>query len=158
MLTFPAKDRGKIQGPVSINDVTAAFDYYINHYNKGKPFILAAHSQGTVMLQLLLSQYMAEHPDVYTRMIAAYAIGYPVTADYLSNNKHLKFAEGPDGTGVIISYNTQSPNIKKKATFSGWLEQDREDILSLRFIQSQLHPVLQELKKYNQLTDLRYHH
>lgn len=111
MLTFPAEERGKIQGPVSINDVTAAFEYYIKHYNNGKPFILCGHSQGSVMLRLLLSDYMAAHPEVYARMIAAYVIGYPVTADYLSNNKHLKFAGGPDDTGVIISYNTQSPDI-----------------------------------------------
>ncbi len=111
MLSFPAKDRGKIQDPVSINDVTAAFEYYIKHYNNGKPYILASHSQGTVMLKLLLSDYMAAHPDVFSRMIAAYAIGYPITAAYLSSNKHLKFAEGPGDTGVIISYNTQSPNI-----------------------------------------------
>ncbi len=44
-------------------------------------------------------------------MIAAYVIGYPVTSAYLANNTHLKFAEGPDDTGVIISYNTQAPSV-----------------------------------------------
>ena len=44
-------------------------------------------------------------------MIAAYVIGYPVTSAWLANNPHLKFAEGPDDTGVIISYNTQNPSV-----------------------------------------------
>jgi hypothetical protein len=44
-------------------------------------------------------------------MIAAYAIGYPLTASFLATNKHLKFAEGPDDLGVIVSFNTQSPNV-----------------------------------------------
>jgi hypothetical protein len=52
---------------------------------------------------------MKQNPDVYKRMVAAYVIGYSVTTDYLAENPHLKFAEGADDTGVIISYNTESP-------------------------------------------------
>jgi hypothetical protein len=54
---------------------------------------------------------MKENPDVYSRMIAAYVIGYSVTDEYLAKNPHLKFAEGPDDTGVIISYNTEAPDV-----------------------------------------------
>jgi hypothetical protein len=50
---------------------------------------------------------MKKYPAVYNRMVAAYIIGYPVTTEYLANNKHLKFAEGADDTKVIISYNTE---------------------------------------------------
>ena len=92
-------------------DVTAAFDYYIRHYNNGRPFIIAGHSQGANVLMFLLSEYMKTHPDVYAGMIAAYVIGYPVTAEFMAENKHLRFAGGPDDTGVIISYNTQSPKV-----------------------------------------------
>ena len=59
----------------------------------------------------LLSEYMKENPVVYSRMIAAYVIGYSITKEYLAENPHLKFAEGPDDTGVIISYNTEAPNV-----------------------------------------------
>jgi len=45
-------------------------------------------------------------------MIAAYVIGYPVTAQILADNPHLKFTEGMDDTGVIISYNTQAPDVE----------------------------------------------
>ncbi len=92
-------------------DVFAAFDYYIKHYNNGRPFILASHSQGSVIMRFLLAEYMKQHPAVYSRMIASYAIGISITKDYLAKNPHLKFAEGPDDTGVIISYNTQADKI-----------------------------------------------
>jgi pimeloyl-ACP methyl ester carboxylesterase len=92
-------------------DATAAFDYYIKHYNNGRPFILAGHSQGATVLSNLLAGYMKINPTVYKRMIAAYVIGNPVTTAYLADNPHLKFAEGPDDTGVIISYNTEAPDV-----------------------------------------------
>jgi hypothetical protein len=103
-------DREKLVATIPTSDVTAAFDYYIKHYNNGRPFILAGHSQGSNILANLLSGYMKEHPDVYKRMVAAYIIGYPITEEYLAQNPHLKFAQGPDDTGVIISYNTQAPD------------------------------------------------
>ena len=44
-------------------------------------------------------------------MIAAYVIGYSITPDYLAQNPELRFAEGPDDTGVIVSYNTEAPKV-----------------------------------------------
>jgi len=91
-------------------DVTAAFDYYIKTYNNNRPFILVSHSQGSTVVALLLQNYMKNNPLVYQRMIAAYAIGWSFTQDYFDRNPHLKFAQDADDTGVIISYNTQSPS------------------------------------------------
>ena len=93
-------------------DPSRALDYYFEHYNNGKPFILAGHSQASQILTMILSDYMKEHPEYYDRMIAAYVIGYSVTEDYMKANPHLKFAEGADDTGVIISYNTEGPGNK----------------------------------------------
>ena len=90
-------------------DPSAALDYYFENYNNGKPCILAGHSQGSQILTMILSDYMKEHPEHYKNMIAAYVIGYSVTDKYLAANPHLKFAEGADDTGVIISYNTEGP-------------------------------------------------
>jgi hypothetical protein len=89
------------------NDVFAALDYYFEHLNGGRPFILAGHSQGSIMQSLVLAEYMKAHPEYQKRMIAAYLIGYSITEDYLKANPHLKFAEGADDTGVVISWNTE---------------------------------------------------
>ncbi|MDR3564551.1 MAG: DUF3089 domain-containing protein [Negativicutes bacterium] len=104
-------DREKVIAGIPTHDAVAAFEYYIKHYNNGRPFILAGHSQGSNVLSNLLAGYMNKHPEVRERMVAAYVIGYSVTGEYLKNNPHLKFAKGPDDTGVIISYNTESPNV-----------------------------------------------
>ena len=88
-------------------DLFAALDYYFDNLNEGRPFILAGHSQGSQMMTYILSEYMREHPDCYERMVAAYALGYSVTDRFLEENPHLKFAEGEDDLGVIISWNTE---------------------------------------------------
>jgi hypothetical protein len=109
ILSLPLAEQTAIVGGIPKSDVFSAFDYYIKNNNNGRPFILAGHSQGSNILVFLLSEYMKQNPDVYKRMVAAYVIGYSVTTDYLAENPHLKFAEGADDTGVIISYNTESP-------------------------------------------------
>jgi hypothetical protein len=108
-LTLPQVKQEQIVGDIPAGDAIAAFDYYITNYNKERPFILAGHSQGSNVLLYLLSRYMKAHPEVYKRMVAAYVIGYSVTKEYLANNPYLKFADGPDDVGVIISYNTEAP-------------------------------------------------
>lgn len=105
---------------IPTTDGMAAFEYYIDNFNKGRPFIMAGHSQGANVLNNMLAQYMKSHPEVQARMIAAYVIGYPVTADYLSNNPNLKFAEGANDAGAIISYNTQYPTVPPGANPILW--------------------------------------
>ena len=97
-------------------DIVAALDYYFENCNGGRPFIMAGHSQGSAMVLLLLRTYFKDHPEYYSRMIAAYAIGYSVTTDYLASNPHLKFATGETDTGVIIAWNTEGPgNVETNA-------------------------------------------
>ncbi|MDD4844368.1 MAG: DUF3089 domain-containing protein [Anaerotignum sp.] len=111
-LQMPLEEQQDIVKGAPLTDATAAFEYYIEHYNNGRPFILASHSQGSNVMIYLLQDYMKEHPDVYKRMVAAYVIGYSITDEYLSENPNLKFATGAGDTGVIISYNTQAPVIE----------------------------------------------
>jgi hypothetical protein len=110
-LSLPEAQRDTVIGGIPTLDATVAFDYYIKHYNNGRPFILAGHSQGSNVLLFLLSGYLKDHPDVYARMITAYVIGYPITQGFMDANPHLKYAEGPDDVGVVISYNTQSTEV-----------------------------------------------
>ena len=99
-----------------LNDIIAALDYYFEHLNGGRPFILAGHSQGSAMALMLLKTYFKDHPEYYARMVAAYTIGYSVTDEYLAANPHLKFATGECDTGVIIAWNTEGPkNVETNA-------------------------------------------
>jgi hypothetical protein len=105
---LPLSEQDAIVAGAPTVDGIAAFKYYIKHYNHGRPFILAGHSLGSDVMANLLAQYMKGHPDVYKRMIAAYVIGYSITPQYLAQNPILKFAKGPNGTGVIVSWNTEA--------------------------------------------------
>ncbi len=110
-LTLPQPEHVQVIEGAPLIDVTAAFEYYIEHFNGGRPFMLVAHSQGSDVTTHLLATYLKDHPDVYSRMIAAYIPGYSVTPDYLAANPHLKFGEGPTDNRVLLSWNTEAPTI-----------------------------------------------
>ena len=106
--TVAEQDEAIRQVPAA--DALAAFRYYLDHYNNGRPFILAGHSQGSNVLLFILSE-ISRQPEVYSRMVAAYVIGFSVTQEYLDQNPPLTFASGPDDTGVIISFNTEAEGV-----------------------------------------------
>jgi hypothetical protein len=95
-------------------DIIVAFDYYIKNLNDGRPFILAGHSQGSILIAEILSDYMKANPEVYKRMIAAYAIGAPLNKAYYATNPHVKPAKNEKDLGVVICYNTEAPKIDRK--------------------------------------------
>ncbi|MDR2708956.1 MAG: DUF3089 domain-containing protein [Elusimicrobiota bacterium] len=99
-------------------DIVDSFEYYLKHFNKGKPFILVGHSQGSAALMELLTIYMKKHPKVYKKMVAAYLIGIPMPKEIYELAPHLKPAQKADDVGVIISYNTQSPKVGGVNPFS----------------------------------------
>jgi hypothetical protein len=104
----PDQQEANIEGPPAV-DVMAAFRYYIQHFNHGRPFILAGHSQGSAVLRYLLASYMKTHPRVCERMVVAYVVGQSITRTYLSEDPHLRYARGAGDTGVIVSWSTEAP-------------------------------------------------
>lgn len=58
-------------------DVLTAFNYYVKHYNDGRPFFLVGHSQGTNHAQRLLSEAIQGTP-LAKQLIAAYLPGQPI--------------------------------------------------------------------------------
>lgn len=99
-----------IRMPLALDDVRQAFAYYLEHYNHGRPFILAGFSQGAHIMMELLKE-MDE--DTFQRMIAAYAIGISVT----DTHPHIVAAKGADDTGVTICYNSVR---NKDCVMRGW--------------------------------------
>jgi hypothetical protein len=93
------------------HDVERAFDYYTEHLNPDRPFILAGHSQGSMVVIHLLRNRLQE-PALQKRMLAAYSIGYTVKKDDLDKYPWMKLAQGETDTGVIITFNTQGKNAK----------------------------------------------
>lgn len=84
------------------DEVCEAFDYYMEHNNNGRRFILAGFSQGA-MLTLDLLRHMTD--EQYQRMIACYTLGYRLTATDLQH-PHIIAAQGDRDKGVVISFNS----------------------------------------------------
>ena len=87
------------------DDVRDAFHYYLEHYNEGRPFILAGHSQGSAMLLQLMRREFTR-PDLMDKLVAAYLIGFSMTRRDLERYPHLKLAQGAADTGSVVTYNT----------------------------------------------------
>lgn len=112
VIDFNHKELEEYQEQEQRTDIYAALDYYFEHYNDGRPFILAGHSQGSIMTKIVLGEYMQAHPEYYERMVAAYPIGFSITETFLEEHPYLKFAECADDTGVIVSWNTEGTGNK----------------------------------------------
>lgn len=65
---------------VAYADVLAAFDTFIASLPSGRPIILAAHSQGSLHLLRLMKERVAGTP-LAARIVAAYAVGWPVSVE-----------------------------------------------------------------------------
>lgn len=98
-------------------DICRALDYYFEHYNNGRPFIIFGHSQGAMMTLVVLEDYMKRHPEYYRRMLAAYAIGFSVTKTDLACYPYLRFAQGARDTGVVVSWNTEGKKNHDQSNF-----------------------------------------
>jgi hypothetical protein len=86
-------------------DVVRAFDYYIANENKGRPFIIASHSQGT-WHALRLIQEKIDEKSLQPSMIAAYIIGGQVRNAEANALKSVKVCDAPTQTGCIVHWAT----------------------------------------------------
>ena len=88
-------------------DVARAFRHYLDHYNQGRPFILAGHSQGALHVDTLLREEMRDSPEA-ERMIAAYPIGY-----YLDSSNGFPVCQSAEQTGCQVTWNAVSPEAER---------------------------------------------
>lgn len=87
---------------LAYNDVEAAFLYYLNNYNNGRPIIIAAHSQGTFHAEKILKKYF-DNNTLSKKLVAAYIVGLSVPENYF---QALIPCSSPNETGCINSWRT----------------------------------------------------
>lgn len=87
---------------IAYEDVKAAFDYYLQHNNNGKPIIIASHSQGTTHARRLLKEYFEGKP-LGQKLVAAYILGMAVEPDYFVS---LPACSDSLQTGCFIAWRT----------------------------------------------------
>jgi hypothetical protein len=95
---------------IAYEDVKAAFTYYMEHYNEGRPIILAGFSQGADLCLRLLKDCFADEATNQL-LVACYAIGWSITEEEMAEYPHLTFASGESDTGVIVAFNSEAENV-----------------------------------------------
>lgn len=99
-------------------DVKKAFQYYLEHWNNGHPFFIAAHSQGSQHAVRLIKELM-EGTALEKKLIAAYVIGIPPV-----KNPNLRTPPCNDSTqtGCYIAWNTFTEEFRNQFNFLGRTE------------------------------------
>jgi hypothetical protein len=102
--SFFTKDKKSAEQALDVayEDVRAAFLYYLEHWNEGRPFIIAGHSQGGRHGMFLLRDFI-ENTPLEQRLVAAYIVGWPVKPGFF---QHLKPCESPQETDCFCTWRT----------------------------------------------------
>ena len=87
---------------LAYSDVKKAFEYYLEHYNNGRPIIIASHSQGTTHGIQLMKDYFDGKP-LQDQLVVAYLVGMPVLMD---KYERIPPCTSPTQTGCICAWQT----------------------------------------------------
>jgi len=87
------------------HDVRAAFLYYMQHENNGRPFIIVGHSQGAAHVERWLKEFWPQ--SAYReKLVAAYAIGVSFSEKTLHEiGGGIPVCAKPTDTGCFLSWN-----------------------------------------------------
>ena len=97
---------------IAYEDVSAAFAWYLEHENGGRPIVLAGFSQGADMCYRLLAEYFGRE-ELQDQLVAVYAIGWPCTPEMTEKYPQIRPATGEDDVGVVISFDCEAPEVKE---------------------------------------------
>lgn len=95
---------------IAYSDIRAAFSHYLKYYNKGRPILLAGHSQGSTHITLLLKEFFDDKP-LQKQLIAAYIPGIGLSKDEFCS---IQLMTEPTQTGGFVSWNTFKRKISKE--------------------------------------------
>ena len=115
---------------LAYQDVKLAFEYYLKNENKGRPIIIASHSQGSTHAIRLLKEFFDNQP-LAKKLVAAYVVGMAINP---ANYTQLKPCATPTSLGCICAWRTYKEGyvpewIQKENYFSivtnplSWYEQ-----------------------------------
>ena len=100
---------------LAYQDVRTAFLYYLEHYNNGRPIVLASHSQGALHTIWLLKEFFENKP-LQQQLVVAYVVGWPLKKNTLTK---IPVCQQPNQTGCVCSWRTfeegyLTPGVKKE--------------------------------------------
>ena len=90
---------------LAYSDVDRAFTYFLAHHSKGKPFILASHSQGTFHAFRLIQERIDGTP-LANQMVAAYLLGGGITDKDIAALKTVRACNAATDLHCVIHWAT----------------------------------------------------
>jgi len=90
---------------LAYGDVARAFRYFLDHHSRGRPFIIAGHSQGSRLARLLIEREIDGKPTA-RHMVAAYLIGTWIEADWFRHLRDVRACTRADDTGCVVTWST----------------------------------------------------
>lgn len=99
-------------------DVAAAFDQFVKETGD-RPIVIAGHSQGALHLERLLREKVAGKP-IAKRVVAAYVVGWPISATADLAAIGLPACGSPDQAGCILSWMTFADPPNPDFIFHEW--------------------------------------
>jgi hypothetical protein len=92
---------------LAYQDVRAAWQYYLQRYNNGRPFVLIGHSQGSIHLSRLIAAEIDGTP-LAAKMVSALLLGWavevPEGAVVGGTFRHTPLCTRSGQTGCIVTY------------------------------------------------------
>ncbi len=94
---------------IAYRDLKTAFEYYLLHWNRGRPIIIASHSQGSKMAERLLKEFFdrdsltGDDKPLAKKFVVAYLAGWPVPKEYF---RSLKMCGDSLQAGCLCSWRT----------------------------------------------------
>ena len=95
---------------LAYSDIRKAFIYFLKHYNKKRPIIIASHSQGSLHAIRLLQEFFDGKP-LQKRLVCAYVLGYQIKKDAF---KKIPVGERPDQTGCFVGWRSYEKGVFPK--------------------------------------------
>ncbi len=95
---------------LAYKNVSAAFSWYLENRNNGRPIVLAGFSQGADMCYRILKEYFSDSA-LQDQLVAVYAIGWPMTEEMIRLNPQIKPAAAEDDTGVVVTFECESEEL-----------------------------------------------
>jgi len=106
---------------LAYQDVKAAFEYYLAHYNNGRPIMIASHSQGSTHAKRLLKEFF-DDKQLAKKLVAAYIKFNSIVTNPLSWNKNDTIVDRKLNKGsVLYQFNKITPKVADAINHEGIL-------------------------------------
>jgi len=108
-----SRDDARAAFDLAYSDVRRAFEHYLAHHNRGRPFFLAAHSQGSGHASRLLEDVVEpRHAELGARLIAAYLVGAGLPMRRFEHLPHVPPCDGPTDLCCVAGWDVRAGGLQ----------------------------------------------